>query len=98
MPESRYHNERGIIGWMASNPIAANLLLVIVLLALGIYTVTMAASLDQWLVDSDARVRLEARFTELHQSLRQNTAEKAAAAILPYLDGNAEWKPSGQAA
>ena len=33
MPESRYQNEQGIIGWMASNPIAANLLLIIVLLA-----------------------------------------------------------------
>jgi multidrug efflux pump subunit AcrB len=33
MPESRYHNESGPIGWMASNPIAANLLLIIVLIA-----------------------------------------------------------------
>lgn len=33
MAESRYHNEGGPIGWMASNPIAANLLLVIVLIA-----------------------------------------------------------------
>jgi multidrug efflux pump subunit AcrB len=33
MPESRYQHEAGIIGWMASNPIAANLLLVIVLIA-----------------------------------------------------------------
>jgi len=33
MPESRYQNEGGPIGWMASNPIAANLLLVIVLIA-----------------------------------------------------------------
>jgi len=33
MPESRYQNERGIIGWMASNPIAANLLLIIALIA-----------------------------------------------------------------
>ena len=33
MPESRYQNEKGMIGWMASNPIAANLLLVIVLIA-----------------------------------------------------------------
>lgn len=33
MPESRYHHESGIVGWMASNPIAANLLLVIVLIA-----------------------------------------------------------------
>jgi len=33
MPESRYQHEAGIIGWMASNPIAANLLFVIVLIA-----------------------------------------------------------------
>ena len=33
MPESRYQNEGGPIGWMASNPIAANLLLLIVLIA-----------------------------------------------------------------
>ena len=33
MPESRYQTESGLIGWMASNPIAANLLLVIVLIA-----------------------------------------------------------------
>jgi multidrug efflux pump subunit AcrB len=33
MAESRYDNESGPIGWMASNPIAANLLLVIVLIA-----------------------------------------------------------------
>ena len=33
MPESRYENEGGPIGWMASNPIAANLLLAIVLIA-----------------------------------------------------------------
>lgn len=33
MAESRYENESGPIGWMASNPIAANLLLVIVLIA-----------------------------------------------------------------
>jgi multidrug efflux pump subunit AcrB len=33
MPESRYYSESGPIGWMASNPIAANLLLVIVLIA-----------------------------------------------------------------
>ena len=32
MPDSRYENQSGPIGWMASNPIAANLLLVIVLI------------------------------------------------------------------
>ncbi|MEH6610324.1 MAG: efflux RND transporter permease subunit [Halioglobus sp.] len=33
MPESRYLNESGPIGWMACNPIAANILLVLVLVA-----------------------------------------------------------------
>ena len=33
MAESRYQNEQGIIGWMACNPVAANLLLLIVLVA-----------------------------------------------------------------
>ncbi len=33
MPESRYLNESGPIGWMACNPIAANILLLIVLIA-----------------------------------------------------------------
>ncbi|HEX5338839.1 MAG TPA: lipid-A-disaccharide synthase [Gallionella sp.] len=35
--------------------------------------------------DKDAVARLEETFTELHHTLRQNTAQKAAAAILPYL-------------
>ncbi len=45
----------------------------------------IAAALTTRLEDAAARAALEARFTELHLSLRQNTAEKAAAAILPYL-------------
>lgn len=35
--------------------------------------------------DKDAVARLEQTFSALHQTLRQNTAQKAAAAILPYL-------------
>lgn len=35
--------------------------------------------------DKDAVAQLERTFTELHRTLRQNTAQKAAAAILPYL-------------
>jgi len=35
--------------------------------------------------DKDAVAQLEETFHELHQTLRQNTAQKAAAAILPYL-------------
>ena len=33
MTESRYRSEGGIIGWMASNPIAANLLMLVVFCA-----------------------------------------------------------------
>ncbi|MBP6229960.1 MAG: efflux RND transporter permease subunit, partial [Pseudomonadales bacterium] len=33
MAESRYRSEGGIIGWMASNPIAANLLMLVVFCA-----------------------------------------------------------------
>ena len=35
--------------------------------------------------DKDAVAQLEETFRKLHQTLRQNTAQKAAAAILPYL-------------
>lgn len=45
----------------------------------------LSQALLNLLNDQDAVVRLEQIFTELHHSLRQNTAEKAAAAILPYL-------------
>ncbi len=38
-----------------------------------------------WMEDADARAALEARFMSLHQSLRQDTATKAADAILPML-------------
>jgi len=58
----------------------------------------LANALDAWLNDTDARSRLAQRFTDLHLQLRQNTAERAAAAILPYLNRSPEWKPSRQPA
>jgi lipid-A-disaccharide synthase len=45
----------------------------------------LAQALLNLLNDQDAVAQLEHTFTELHHTLRQNTAEKAAAAILPYL-------------
>ncbi|PTD97049.1 lipid-A-disaccharide synthase [Pseudothauera lacus] len=45
----------------------------------------LAAAVDRWLGDPVACRRVAQRFAELHLSLRQNTAERAAAAILPYL-------------
>lgn len=42
-------------------------------------------ALADWMTDHKRRHALEQRFLALHQELRQNTAERAAAAILPYL-------------
>ena len=58
----------------------------------------LAEALEGWLNDAAACAALEERFTALHLQLRQNTAERAAAAILPYLSPGAAWKPSRQAA
>jgi len=58
----------------------------------------LADALDRWLGDADACARLALRFDVLHRQLRQNTAERAAAAILPYLNRSPEWKPSRQPA
>ena len=45
----------------------------------------LADALAHWLEDVPARHALEAKFLKLHETLRQNTAHKAAQAILPYL-------------
>ncbi|HJV27775.1 MAG TPA: lipid-A-disaccharide synthase [Aromatoleum sp.] len=58
----------------------------------------LADALEKWLVDPEGCRRLEERFSAMHLTLRQNTAEKAAAAILPYLSRSSEWKPSHQPA
>lgn len=47
----------------------------------------LADALEAWLDDADRRSMLAARFGELHLTLRQDTAQRAAAAILPYLTG-----------
>ncbi|WP_079433499.1 lipid-A-disaccharide synthase [Zoogloea sp. LCSB751] len=47
----------------------------------------LAEALDGWLVDKARIAELERTFTDMHLQLRQNTADKAAAAILPYLKG-----------
>ena len=46
----------------------------------------LADALDGWLEDPAACARLAERFTELHLDLRQDTAARAAEAILPYLE------------
>ncbi|MDP4029323.1 MAG: lipid-A-disaccharide synthase [Gallionella sp.] len=45
----------------------------------------LAQALLNLVNDKDAVIQLEETFRKLHQTLRQNTAQKAAAAILPYL-------------
>jgi lipid-A-disaccharide synthase len=45
----------------------------------------LAQALLNFANDANTVAQLEKTFTELHLSLRQNTAQKAAAAILPYL-------------
>jgi len=45
----------------------------------------LAQALLNLVNDKDAVAQLEETFRKLHQTLRQNTAQKAAAAILPYL-------------
>ena len=47
--------------------------------------VALAEALDGWVADKAACQRLEGLFTEMHLHLRQDTARRAAEAILPYL-------------
>ncbi|WP_374482910.1 lipid-A-disaccharide synthase [Zoogloea sp.] len=47
----------------------------------------LADALDAWLSDKARVAELERTFTDMHLQLRQDTADKAAAAILPYLKG-----------
>ena len=48
----------------------------------------LADALDGWLTDKTRADALEKIFTDMHLQLRQDTATKAAAAILPYLRGS----------
>ncbi|HMV92386.1 MAG TPA: lipid-A-disaccharide synthase [Thauera aminoaromatica] len=46
----------------------------------------LAAAIDDWFADDARRAAVAARFSDLHRTLRQDTARRAAEAILPYLD------------
>jgi len=46
----------------------------------------LAQALGNLVVDDEVRMRLTEVFTDMHRQLRQNTSEKAAAAILPLLE------------
>lgn len=73
--------------WVGLPNILCNETVVPELLQDEAHPAALADALDTWLSDADARDRLVQRFTELHHELRQNTAEKAAEAIRPYLEG-----------
>jgi lipid-A-disaccharide synthase len=45
----------------------------------------LAQALSELLSDKDARSKMLERFTRLHESLRQDNAERTAQALLPYL-------------
>ena len=47
----------------------------------------LADALDAWLQDAGRRGELHETFTDMHRQLRQDTASRAAEAILPYLRG-----------
>ncbi len=47
----------------------------------------LADALDGWLADKTRRDEVVGIFTDMHLQLRQDTASRAAAAILPYLRG-----------
>lgn len=49
----------------------------------------LAQALGNLVQDAAVRERLETLFTEIHHRLRQGTAERAAAAVLPYLEKTA---------
>ncbi|MEW5888044.1 MAG: lipid-A-disaccharide synthase [Pseudomonadota bacterium] len=58
----------------------------------------LAQALANLAEDKETCARMEQLFTSMHEQLRQNTAERAAAAIVPYLTGEARWKPAPQTA
>ena len=45
----------------------------------------LAQALENLIVDGNSGARIKAVFSGIHRELRQNTAEKAATALLPYL-------------
>lgn len=58
----------------------------------------LAQALGNLVSDSHSCERLRRLFIDLHLALRQNTAEKATTAILPYLKRGAAWVAAEQAA
>ena len=48
----------------------------------------LADAIEGWLQDAPRRAAVEARFMDLHLELKQDTARRAAEAILPYLNAD----------
>lgn len=58
----------------------------------------LAQALGNLITDRATCERLAQRFRQMHETLRQNSAEKAAAAILPYLQSQPSWQAAHEAA
>ncbi|MBL8446885.1 MAG: lipid-A-disaccharide synthase [Zoogloeaceae bacterium] len=58
----------------------------------------IAEAMAAWLDDAPRRKALEARFRDMHLTLRQNTAQRAADAILPYLKKSLSWNENRESA
>jgi lipid-A-disaccharide synthase len=54
----------------------------------------LAQALSNLISDSVSCERLARVFEHMHLTLRQNTAERAAQAVLPYLSGAPDWAPA----
>ena len=59
--------------------------MIVFLRPVGLTPQTLADALDGWLAVPARSAEVVRIFTDMHLLLRQNTADKAAAAILPYL-------------
>lgn len=81
----RLMKSRGYLPYVGLPNILAGRLLVPEFLQDEAVPEKLAQTLMALAADAEASVRLEAEFTRIHEMLRQNTAEKAAAAVLEYL-------------
>lgn len=77
---------RGLLPWVGLPNILARDFVVPELIQDDCTPDRLAEAAEDWLADAPRRTALHARFTELHEQLRQNTAQRAADAIAKLLD------------
>lgn len=76
---------RGLLPWVGLPNILARDFVVPELIQDDCTPDRLAEAAEAWLADAPRRAALHARFTELHEQLRQNTAQRAADAIAKLL-------------